>query len=54
LKTGKLLLGEGSKAKMRRISLSSDTIHRLISDMQEDMKDQVINESITTVFFSSG
>ena len=45
---------KASDAKMRRISLSSDTIQRRISDMLEDVKDQVINESISNVFLSSG
>ena len=39
---------------MRRISLSSNTIQRRISGMLEDVKDQVINDSISNVFFSSG
>ena len=53
LKTVKIPLGEASEAKMRRISLSSDrpTIQRCISGMLEDVKDQVINESISNVFF---
>jgi len=42
LKTLKLLLGEAGEAKMREISLSSDTIQRHISDMLKDVKDQVI------------
>ena len=56
MKTVKLLLEEASDANMRRISLSSDTIQRRISDMPEDVKDQVINESISNsnIFFSSG
>ena len=41
LKTVKLLLGEAGEAKMREISLSSDTIQRHISDMLKDVKDQV-------------
>jgi len=39
---------------MRRISLSSDTIQRRISDMPKDVKDQVINgikASPTPMFF---
>jgi len=37
---------------MRRISLSSDTFQSRISDMWEDVKDQVINEVKTSpVFF---
>jgi len=56
LKTVTIPLGEASEAKMRRRSLSSDgpTIQRCISDVLEDVKDQVINESISDVFFSSG
>ena len=54
LKTVKIPLGEASEAKMRRISLSNGTTQRLISDMLEDVKDQVIDESISDVFFSSG
>jgi len=56
LKTLNIPLGEASEAKMRRISLSSDgpIIQRCISDMLEDEKDQVLNESISNVFFSSG
>jgi len=44
LKTVKLFLGEASEAKMRQTSLSSDTIQRCLSDMPEDVKDQVINQ----------
>jgi len=33
---------------MRRISLSSDTNQRSISDIPEDVKDQVINEMKTS------
>jgi len=54
LKTVKLLLGEASEPKIRRLSLSNDSIQRPISDMPEDVKDQVINESVSNVFFSSG
>ena len=54
LKAVKLLVGEASDAKMRRISLSIDTIRKCISGMLEDVKDQVINERISNVFFSSG
>jgi len=43
-----------SKANMRRVSLSSDTIQRHISNTLEDVKDQVINESISNLLFSSG
>jgi len=32
---------------MKQISLSSGTIQRRISDMPEDVKDQVTNESIS-------
>jgi len=41
---------------MRRISLSSNTNQRSISDMPEDVKDQVINEmkASTTPLFSFG
>jgi len=39
---------------MRRISLSNDSIQKRISDMPEDVKDQVMNESISDVFFSGG
>ena len=39
LKIAKLLLGEANDAKMRRISLSRDTIQRRISDMLEVVKD---------------
>jgi len=52
LKTAKLLLGEVCEAKMRRISLSSDTIQRRISDMLEDVKDQVIIEMKASSMFS--
>jgi len=38
---------------MRRIYLSNDSIQRRFSDMTEDAKDEVINESISNVFFSS-
>jgi len=38
---------------MRRISLSSDKFQRRVSSMLEDVKDQVMNESITSVVFSS-
>ena len=54
LKTVELLPVEASEANMRRISLSKETIQRRISDMPEDMNDQAINESISSVFFSSG
>jgi len=37
----KLLLEEASEAKMRRISLCSDTIQWRISDIPEDVKDQM-------------
>jgi len=37
---------------MRRISLSSDTIQRRISDMLEDVKDQVIIEMKASPMFS--
>jgi len=43
-----------SKANMRRVSVSSDTIQRHISNTLEDVKDQVINESISNLLFSSG
>ena len=33
---------------MRQISLSNDTIERRISDMSEDVKEQVINELKTS------
>jgi len=39
LKILKTFLGEASEAKMRQISLSSNTVHRRISDMLEDVKD---------------
>ena len=39
LKILKTLLGEASEAKMRQISLASNTIRRRISDMLEDVKD---------------
>jgi len=42
------LFGETSKANMRRISLSSDTAQRRISDMPEDVKDQIITEMKTS------
>ena len=54
LKTVELLLREASEPKIKRLSLSSDSIQRPISDMPEDVKDQVINESVSNVFFSSG
>jgi len=56
LKTLAIPLREASEAKMRRISLSSDRliVQRCISDLLEDVKDQVLNESISNVFFSSG
>jgi len=41
--TVKLLPGEASEAKTRRIYLSRDTVQRGISDMLEDVKDQIIN-----------
>ena len=52
LKAVKLVLGESSEAKMRQISLSNDTIQRRISDMSEDVKEQVINEMKTSPLFS--
>ena len=52
LKTVKLLLGESSVAKMRQISLSNDIIQRRISDMSEDVKEQVINEMKASPMFS--
>ena len=56
LKTLNIPLGEASKAKTRRISLFRDRpiIQRCISDMLEDVKDQVLNESMSNVFFSRG
>ena len=56
LKTLAIPLRKASEAKMRRISLSSDRliVQRCISDLLEDVKDQVLNESISNVFFSSG
>jgi len=51
LKIVKLHLRECSKAKMRRISYSSNTIQRHISDMWEDVKDQVINEMEASPMF---
>jgi len=39
LQTVKQLFGEASEANIRRISLSSDTNQRSISDMPEDVKD---------------
>jgi len=53
LKTVTLHLGEAGEAKIRRIPLSNDSTHRHISNMPDDVKDQVINESISNVFFSS-
>ena len=44
LKTVKLLLRKSSEAKMRQLSISNDTIQRRISDMSEDVKEQMINE----------
>ena len=44
LKAVKLVFGESSEAKMRQISLSNDTIQRHISDMSEDVQEQVINK----------
>ena len=44
LKSVKILLGESSEAKMKQISLSNDTIQRRISEMSENVKEQVIDE----------
>ena len=51
VETVKLLLGEANGEKMRRISLSSDAIQRSVSDMLEDVKDQVINEMKASPMF---
>ena len=51
LKIVKLHLRECSKANIRRISYSSNTIQRHISDMWEDVKDQVINEMEASPMF---
>ena len=50
-KTVKILLGESSAAKMRQIFLSNDTIQRRISDMSEDVKEQVINKMKASPMF---
>jgi len=47
LEISRLLLGKGSKANMRRISVSSDITQRRISDMPEGVRGQVINEMKT-------
>ena len=52
LKAVKLVFGESSEAKMRQISLSNDTIQRHISDMLEDVQEQVINEVKASPLFS--
>jgi len=54
LKRVKLRPAKNSDAKMRGISFSSDAIHRPISNMPEDVKDQVINvmKAFPTPLFS--
>ena len=52
LKTVKLILGEASEAKMRQLSLSNTTIRRRISDMSEDVKEQVVKEIKASLIFS--
>ena len=47
-----LFLGEAREVKMRQISLSSNTIQRRISDVLDDVKDQVINEMKASPMFS--
>jgi len=52
LKTVKLILGEASEAKMRQLSLSNTTIQRRISDMSEDVKEQIVQEIKASPMFS--
>ena len=52
LLTVKLLIGEASHAKIRRLSPSSDTVQRRISGMMEDVKDQMINGMKASPMFS--
>ena len=52
LKTVKLILGEASEAQMRQLSLSNTTIQRRISDMSEDVKEQVVKEIKPSPMFS--
>jgi len=54
LKIVKLDLRECSKAKMKRMSYSSNTIQRHILEMWEDVKDQVINEMEASSMFFNG
>jgi len=52
LKIIRLLHEEASEAKMRRMSLSSDTIQWWISDMSEDVKNQMQMKECPTRMFS--
>jgi zinc finger BED domain-containing protein 5/7/8/9 len=52
LRSVNLILGEASERKMRNISLSNSTIQKRISDMSEDVQEQILTEIRASPLFS--